>query len=51
MIEKILKLTIIIWFLLRKDKRCRVAYGLKKNENKGNVQLTLSQKKTQQSEN
>ena len=26
-------------------KRCRVAYGLKKtNENKGDVELTLSQK-------
>ena len=23
-------------------KRCRVSYGLKKNENKGDVELTLS---------
>ena len=32
--------------LLKNDKRCRDAYGLKKNENKGDVELTLSPKKT-----
>ena len=38
------------FFLMK--KRCRVAQGLqKKNENKGDVELTLSQIKQQQSEN
>ena len=31
---------------IKMKKRCRVAYGLKKNENKGDVEFTLSQKKT-----
>ena len=48
---------ILFWWadiLLKNEKICRVAYGLKKkNENKGDVELTLSQKhnKKKQSEN
>ena len=37
--------------LIKNEKLCRVSYGLKKNENKADVDLTLSQKQQQQSEN
>ena len=29
---------------IKNEKRCRAAYGLKKNENNGDVELTRSQK-------
>ena len=35
-------------FFFFNEKSCRVAYGLKKNENKRYVELTLSQQKKQQ---
>ena len=31
---------------LKNDQRCRVGYGLKKNENKGDVELTKNSLKT-----
>ena len=46
-LKKLMMIMIIITranknILLKNKKRCRAAYGLKKNENKGDVELTLS---------
>ena len=37
------------FFIKKNDKGCRVAYDLKKDKNKGDVELTLSQNKTSNS--
>ena len=47
-LKKLMMIMIIIKLeqkiLLKNEKRCRVAYSLKNNENKGDLELTLSQK-------